>query len=116
MIKLERLTNLYLNKKNTNPNYNLFKNIETIDFYDVDKELYDMNCKLVKIKGKYKIYIIIAINKDDSSLDIIFNGVLEDNQNEIELVYEDVKKDIKELSVEQFINKYYEQILEKNNF
>ena len=56
--------------------------------------------------------IFIYIDTKDK---LLFNGLLEKSDNDLSKEYEQLKEDLRYLSFEDFINKYYDKLLNNLN-
>ena len=104
--KLEELCSLYTKYKDYN-NY-IYDDVYTImyDYKDIDN--ITLNIKLIKVDNQYMIFIYI-----DDIDKLSFNGLLEESDKDLTKSYELLKEDLRYLSFENFIDKYYERL--KNN-
>lgn len=112
-LKLAELEKKYLAKKEINNGYEIFDDVKILDFEDIEKDEYTINCKYMIAEDKYMIYISFESVEDNSTFKILFNGLLEQSLNDLSFQYDIVKRDMMELSFDNFIDKYYEK-LEKN--
>ncbi len=101
--KLETLCSLY-NKNKDSKKY-IYDNVDTIKYDYKYFDGYTINIKLIKVDN-YMIFIYI-----DTKDKLLFNGLLEKSNNDLSKEYEQLKEDLRYLSFEDFINKYYDKLL-----
>ena len=101
--KLEELCSLYIKYKELN-NY-IYDEVDTLmyDYKNIDK--YTINIKLIKVNNEYMIFIYI-----DSIDELLFNGLLEQSNDDLKDKYELLREDLRYLSFENFIDKYYDKL------
>ena len=105
--KLETLCCLY--NKNKDNNKYIFENVDTIKYDYKYFDEYAINIKLIKVDN-YMIFIYI-----DTKDTLLFNGLLEESTDDLTNTYEELKEDLRYLSFEDFINKYYDKLLNNLN-
>lgn len=105
--KLETLCSLY-NKNKDNKKY-IYENVDTIKYDYKYFDEYAINIKLIKVDN-YMIFIYI-----DTKDKLLFNGLLKKSDNDLSKEYEQLKEDLRYLSFEDFINKYYDKLLNNLN-
>lgn len=107
-LKLEQLNKLYLKRKKEFPDKYKYNDLEVIDNYSIDINVYDMNVRYIYADDMYQIYVFIGM--DDK---LIFHGLYKEDSYKLDSEYKNLKKDISTLSVDKFVDKYYE-LLQKN--
>lgn len=102
--KMERLCSLYTKYKDYN-NY-IYNDVDTLMYDYKNYNEYAVNIKLLRVEEKNMIFIYI-----DDINELVFNGLLEESVNDLTKNYELLKKDLRYLSFEDFIDKYYERLI-----
>ena len=98
---IDKLCELYNSNK---INYNSDDNVvlEYDDKYFID---YEIDISLNKQEDKYLIFIFI-----EQGQKLIFKGLLEESNNSLNNTYDVLKKDLYELELDVFIEKYSEKL------
>ena len=91
--------------KQDNPNKWKYDNVETIFFDSTHKDYYDIDIKMIKADDNFKLFILLG---KDGRLE--FNCLLEESNNNLKSEYENLKKDLYELSLSEFIEVYYKKL------
>lgn len=104
---LDCLFNLY--QERTDKNKYLFEDTEIIEYDENIIEGWIINTKLIKAHGVYMIFVLIDKNEH-----LGFKGLLEESEDDLSDQYSLLKEELKDLSLEEFLNKYFEKL--KNNF
>ena len=98
---IDKLCELYnSNKINYSSNDNVVLEYDDKDFTD-----YEIDISLNKQEDKYLIFIFI-----EQGQKLIFKGVLEESDNFLNYTYDALKKDLYELELDVFIEKYSEKL------
>lgn len=97
--KIEKLIKLY----NINKGKYLFENPSNIEF----DENGDINTSLVFANGKYYIFIFL-LNENK----IIFKGLYMKSSDNLSEKYAVLKQDLENLSFDEFIDKYYDYLVQ----
>ena len=98
---IDKLCELYnSNKINYSPNDNVVLEYDDKDFTD-----YEIDISLNKQEDKYLIFIFI-----EQGQKLIFKGLLEESDNFLNYTYDALKKDLYELKLDAFIEKYSEKL------
>lgn len=105
--KLETLCSLY--NKNKDNNKFIYEDVDTLKYDYKYFDEYAINIKLIKV-NKYMIFIYI-----DTKDKLLFNGLLEESDEDLTNTYNILKEDLSYLSLEDFINKYYDKLLNNLN-
>lgn len=107
-LKLEQLNKLYLKRKKFFPDKYKYNDLKVIDNYSIDINDHDINVRYIYVDDMYQIYVFIGV--DDK---LIFHGLYKEDSYNLDSEYKILKKDISTLSVDKFVDKYYES-LQKN--
>ena len=101
MKTIDKLCKLYnSNKINYNSDDNVVLEYDDKDFID-----YEVDISLNKQENKYLIFIFI-----EKEQKLIFKGLLEESNNSLKNTYDALKKDLYELELDEFIEKYSEKL------
>ena len=104
-LSLEKLIGLYNNAKENNNNLFIYDEVENIDVESVHKDGYDINIKRMKTGSIYRVFIFLGKDKE-----VVFNCPIAESTESLSYVYETLKEDVVNLSLEEIINKYYEKL------
>ena len=98
---IDKLCELYnSNKINYNSDDNAVLEYDDKDFID-----YEIDISLNKQENKYLMFIFI-----EKEQKLIFKGLLEESNNSLKNTYDALKKDLYELELDVFIEKYSEKL------
>lgn len=101
MKTIDKLCELYnSNKLNYNSDDNVVLEYDDKDFID-----YEIDISLNKQENKYLMFIFI-----EKEQKLIFKGLLEESNNSLDNTYDALKKDLYELELDGFIEKYSEKL------
>lgn len=104
-LKLKELINMYNNLKLKKSNLFEYNQIENIEYDYFNKEGLDISIKLSKVCESNKIFIFISRQGK-----LLFNGIIKESHNDLHNDYNKFINEINTLTIEDFINNYYEDL------
>lgn len=102
--KLSELSKIYLDKKSKDKNLFRYDNPHNLSMFDIRKDAFDITIKHTRVGLNYMVFILIADNK------VFLNTPIISADRNLNKEYEQAIEDIKNLSIEEFLEKYYEEI------